>query len=280
MTLELTHVQAEALIPELSQIVRNDHYPLSPRIVALKEILGQLRPEPEREPLPPRKVYVPPSIATAAGETPGDFALTDINSLDAETRCLVLVGKFLQKWAWMEGALHTAMQIALGLDTFQTAIVTSNTQLRRKINILGTLISGAPFEREKIDRFKKTLNDIDQAAGNRNMMAHDAFAPSSDGRAVSFSVTKARGGPLLFPETLWDVSRFEKEYAAIERLQAGVEEIIEAIKQKDVIDRMRETARVHPAALYYFTGFVQGTPRALLDSLSSDTGTAAPKTDD
>jgi hypothetical protein len=29
--------------------------PLSPRIVALKEILGLLRPEPEREPLAPRR---------------------------------------------------------------------------------------------------------------------------------------------------------------------------------------------------------------------------------
>ena len=53
MNLELTDAEKEALIRELSQIVRNDRYRLSPRIVALKEILGQLRPEPEREPLPP-----------------------------------------------------------------------------------------------------------------------------------------------------------------------------------------------------------------------------------
>jgi hypothetical protein len=33
----------------------------SPRIVALKEILGQLRPEPEREPLSPRRHHEPPS---------------------------------------------------------------------------------------------------------------------------------------------------------------------------------------------------------------------------
>jgi hypothetical protein len=42
--LELTDEQTEALIRELSQIIENDRYPLSPRIVALKEILGQLRP--------------------------------------------------------------------------------------------------------------------------------------------------------------------------------------------------------------------------------------------
>jgi hypothetical protein len=61
MHLELTDEQTEALIRELSHTIDGDRYPLSPRIVALKEILGQLRPEPEREPLPPRRHYEPPS---------------------------------------------------------------------------------------------------------------------------------------------------------------------------------------------------------------------------
>jgi hypothetical protein len=61
MNFKLTDEQTEALIRELSQIVQNDRYPLSPRIVVLKEILGQLRPEPEGEPLPPRRHYEPPS---------------------------------------------------------------------------------------------------------------------------------------------------------------------------------------------------------------------------
>jgi hypothetical protein len=61
MNLELTDEQTEALIRELSLIVQNDRYPLGPRIVALREILGQLRPEPERPPLPSLKVYEPPS---------------------------------------------------------------------------------------------------------------------------------------------------------------------------------------------------------------------------
>jgi hypothetical protein len=64
MNLDLTDEQTEALTLELSQIVQNDRYPLSPRIVALKEILGMLRPEPEREPLPPRRHYEPPSRGT------------------------------------------------------------------------------------------------------------------------------------------------------------------------------------------------------------------------
>jgi len=61
MNLELNDVQAAVLIRELHSIIQNDRYPLSPRIVALKEILGQLRPEPIREPLPPRLHFAPPS---------------------------------------------------------------------------------------------------------------------------------------------------------------------------------------------------------------------------
>jgi hypothetical protein len=61
MNLELNDMQAEVLTRELHSIIQNDRYPLSPRIVALKEILGQLRPEPEREPLPPRRYYEPPN---------------------------------------------------------------------------------------------------------------------------------------------------------------------------------------------------------------------------
>ena len=46
---------------ELRNLIQNDRYPLSPRIVPLREILGLLRPEPEREPLPPLRHYEPPS---------------------------------------------------------------------------------------------------------------------------------------------------------------------------------------------------------------------------
>jgi hypothetical protein len=44
LNLKLTDEQTEALIRELSQIIENDRYPLSPRIRVLKEILGMMRP--------------------------------------------------------------------------------------------------------------------------------------------------------------------------------------------------------------------------------------------
>ena len=53
MNLDLNDQQTDTLIRELSSVIQNDRYPLSPRIVALKEILAMMRPEPEREPLPP-----------------------------------------------------------------------------------------------------------------------------------------------------------------------------------------------------------------------------------
>ena len=61
MNLELADEQTEALTEELFRIIQDDRYPLSPRIVTLKEILAKLRPEPAREPLSPPRYYEPPS---------------------------------------------------------------------------------------------------------------------------------------------------------------------------------------------------------------------------
>jgi hypothetical protein len=61
MYLDLSDDEAAALIRELHDIIESDHYPLSPRIRTLRGILAKLRPEPVREPLPPRKVYALPS---------------------------------------------------------------------------------------------------------------------------------------------------------------------------------------------------------------------------
>jgi len=65
MNLELTDEQTEALIRELSLIIENDRYPLSPRIRVLKAIRAKLRPEAVREPLPPLKRYEPPRASAA-----------------------------------------------------------------------------------------------------------------------------------------------------------------------------------------------------------------------
>jgi len=62
MHLDLSDDEAAALANELDAIVRNDRYPLSPRIQTLRAVLAKLRPEPAREPLPPPKHYEPPRV--------------------------------------------------------------------------------------------------------------------------------------------------------------------------------------------------------------------------
>jgi hypothetical protein len=57
---DLTDEETTALARLLSDTIDADRYPLSPRTQTLKAILGKIRPEPAREPLPPRRVYAPP----------------------------------------------------------------------------------------------------------------------------------------------------------------------------------------------------------------------------
>ena len=59
--LDLSDDEAAALTQELHDIVENDRYPFSPRIRTLRAILNKIRPELVRKPLPPPKVYAPPS---------------------------------------------------------------------------------------------------------------------------------------------------------------------------------------------------------------------------
>jgi hypothetical protein len=60
MTLDLTEDETAALARLLTSTIDADRYPLSPRIQLLKDILGKIRPEPAREPLPEPKRYEPP----------------------------------------------------------------------------------------------------------------------------------------------------------------------------------------------------------------------------
>jgi hypothetical protein len=60
MHLDLSDEETAALLWELDGIIASDRYFLSPRITTLKAIRNKIRPEPIRDPLPPRKHYEPP----------------------------------------------------------------------------------------------------------------------------------------------------------------------------------------------------------------------------
>jgi len=62
MDLHLSDEQTVALERELRTVVDNDRYQFSARIRTLREILEMIRPPAPRAPLPPPKVYAPPSV--------------------------------------------------------------------------------------------------------------------------------------------------------------------------------------------------------------------------
>ena len=65
MNLDLLDDEKLALVDLLKRAVRDDPYPLSPRVQTLRGILDKLDPPPVREPLPPPKVYAPPRAVAA-----------------------------------------------------------------------------------------------------------------------------------------------------------------------------------------------------------------------
>lgn len=71
MQLDLTDEETTALTRLLTNTIDADRYPLSPRIQTLKAILGKIRPEPVREPLPPPKRYAPPRASAARRQRGG-----------------------------------------------------------------------------------------------------------------------------------------------------------------------------------------------------------------
>jgi hypothetical protein len=62
MTLDLSDEEMAALERLLRTAIDDDRYPLSLRIQILKAIRAKIRPDLEREPLPPLKHYEPPRI--------------------------------------------------------------------------------------------------------------------------------------------------------------------------------------------------------------------------
>jgi hypothetical protein len=58
MTLDLTDEEAAALLRELDGLINGDRYFLSERIKTLKAIRAKIKPEPVRQPLPPKQ-YAP-----------------------------------------------------------------------------------------------------------------------------------------------------------------------------------------------------------------------------
>ncbi|HXP72674.1 MAG TPA: hypothetical protein VN823_00875 [Stellaceae bacterium] len=158
--------------------------------------------------------------------------MADVRNLDPDTRCLALVGMFLQRWAIMEGTIRELLATMLNLDIVSVATISSNMQLRDKIHTVRTLLDSytvlTPSEKETYDDMCK---DILEAAGKRNMLAHDLFYPADDGDGVAFFVIKAKG-KFGVPTTVWTIAQFEIEFKQVDHFTESLEALTSLIEQR------------------------------------------------
>lgn len=103
--------------------------------------------------------------------------MTELKTLDSETRCFALVGHFLQTWATMELCINDAIGHALRLRPLMQFCLCANMQLRDKLNVLNTLVDISSLTDTERKHFSSTLNSLIHYSTNRNMVAHDPFSP-------------------------------------------------------------------------------------------------------
>lgn len=152
-----------------------------------------------------------------------------------ENECYILVGQFLQAWAIMEHHLNKAIAAALELDYLQSQIVCSNVNFYSKVHILKTAIDSSNIQSaDEKKHFKKVLDALKSFSVERNMIAHDPFAPNKEETGVYFLVTKAKGS-LQFPEPTWGRKDFKERYDKIDAFIIILENIEkELIKQTNL----------------------------------------------
>jgi hypothetical protein len=181
-----------------------------------------------------------------------------LRDLDPQIRCYVLVGKFLQAWSAMEIALHNTIGAALAIEYTKTQILCSNITFRDKTNILRTLVDVSSFtDAEKIGA-KSKLRKLSNHATRRNMVAHNAFLPDSQGDGVEFMTTKAKGEyePSLI---VWTMNRFQQEERALVQYHDFLK-TLEACFKKKPLTQQNYTSALLP---FLQTDWPVPTPRTV-----------------
>jgi len=154
--------------------------------------------------------------------------MIDFDALDAETRCVALVGEFLRRWSEMEGTLNRALAVAMGLDDTMRLILCANIQLRDKIHVLRTIVDISSMTEDEKKKFKDKLEKIGQYSLMRNTMAHGNFAADKDGKGVVFFQVKAKGN-FSNSERILSTQEFSAEYEKIEAFKNDATELMKAL---------------------------------------------------
>jgi len=139
-----------------------------------------------------------------------------------------LIGEFMFHWASLESKLNQTVSTILNMSALEGAILTANITLRDKIALVRTFLNlyGTAGEVE-VKALDKILIEISDLSNDRNIVAHNMFAPEREG--VKFYITKAKG-KLSLPKTIWSDSDFDKKLDRMNRLETGLDAVIAAIQ--------------------------------------------------
>ena len=133
----------------------------------------------------------------------------------------------------MEGSLHGAIGAALAIETVKLQIRCANIRFRDKVHILATLVDVAPHLSDK-DQIRKSLRELGDCGGVRNMIAHDVFRPDEAKTGVEFLIVKAKG-KFDQPTVIWNADRFRREVDLVAQYKALLETLTRLMmKARDV----------------------------------------------
>ena len=148
--------------------------------------------------------------------------MVSTETLSSTQRSFILVGMYLQNWAFMESQLNSTVGKSLGLAILQEAIVCANLALRDKINIARTAANMEFGEgSDTAKSYIKLLTQIANASTERNMIAHDMFG--ADKRGNKFVVTwftVRANDKLKLPKISWSQKDFDDRFDTLQKWTA------------------------------------------------------------
>jgi len=153
--------------------------------------------------------------------------MTDLATLDPETRAYALVGRFLHKWAIMEFVLHKVIAKAMGLDKPQMIILAVNMDFVKKVYVARSTVSMSILDAGEKKHFDSVLVELEKLANTRNVIAHCSFGPMAKGDGVTFNYYKAKS-KFEVPDWDWSIADFD---AADEKLN-GICHELDALEGK------------------------------------------------
>jgi len=153
----------------------------------------------------------------------------EVSAADYNRACF-LVGRFMNYWALLEGAVNSSIGKLLGMESLEETIVTANINFFAKTSILKVVVNlkggKAPWALAGI----KTIEQIADLANERNVVVHNVFGPDEDGN-VQFLHVKAKT-KLVFPDTVWTPDYFEDRCQLAADLRDKLKTLVDSMTKK------------------------------------------------